>query len=207
MDTVGYVLSFVGGCLVGAVATYRLATDKAEERADLEIAEMERYFEAKIESQKKKLSKVDDSVKKKAEASRNKPNPAELKKKAEEAAVNYTAYSEEPAPSDIQIHSVEPVILQNEDEFGEIEEYNREYWTLYADDILVDNVTRMVIDRNEMLDTIGQKYVDELDKLTGDGMPRNVTWVRNDRYRTYYEIERSYDEYSAVGWEDDEEYR
>lgn len=205
MNTAGYILSFAAGCVVGALATYRLASDKAEERADMEIAEMEKYFESKYERKKKKTV-VDSETKKKAEAAHNKPSIDEIKKKAEEAVVNYTAYSENVKTDDLVIHSVEPVILQTEEEFGEIEEYNREYLIYFADSVLADSITRIVYDRQDTIDAVGLEALKEFDKLTSDGQPKDLVWVRNDRLRTYFEIERSEDEYSAVGWEDDEEY-
>lgn len=206
MDTVGYILAFAVGCLTGGVVTYKLATDKAEERADLELAEMERYFNDKLDKALKKQVKVDASVEKKAAASHNKPMPSEIKKKAEEAAVNYTAYSDGAEPEDPVVHSVEPVILQEEGEFGEIEDYNRIFLKYYADNVLAVDRTRRVLSRQETIDAVGLDAIEELDKLTADGQPKDLVWVRNDPQKTYYEIERSYEEYSDFGWEDDEEY-
>lgn len=201
MDSVGYILAFAAGALVGGLCSYRIAADKADERADLEIEEMRKYFMEKAEGKKKKQR---EQAEEKSKQSVNKPNVADLKKPVIETKVNYTMYSEE-TPDDPVVTS-EPVLLGPDEEFGEREGYSKVFLTYYSDEILVEDSTLKVMNKNDVDKTIGRSALDQFDSLTPSGQPIDLVQVRNDRLRSYFEIARDEREYSeAVGWEADDD--
>lgn len=195
MSKIGYIMSFIGGAFVGAVVAYKLAFDKAEEKADLEIEEMRQYFESKILKQHKAAVEV---AAEKSKQSQNKPSIVELTNvKSDDVdapAVDYTVYSESPqAPVDS-----EPVVLASGDEFGEITHYSRVNLTFYDDLVLADDSTMKTFSKKEAERAVGKA----LEKFRNSDV--DEVYVRNDRTKTYYDIVRSEQEYAvAAGWEED----
>lgn len=198
-NRVGYILSFLAGGLVGAIVAYKFAYDKAEEASDIEIEEMRQYFLNK-DKNTVTVKKATDAAEK-SRQSQNKPSVVELvnvKDKPDTQKVNYTTYSEE-VPEDVNI-TAEPTLV-SEDEFGEIQSYNRVNLTYYDDLILADDSTMRTFKKTEIDQAVGREALDRLNDV-------DEVFVRNDRTRTYYNIVNSDLEYAvAAGMEsDDEEY-
>ena len=198
----GYILAFAAGVVVGGVCSYRIAVDKADERADIEIEEMRKYFLEKADGKKKKRT---EAAAEKSKQSSNKPNVADLTaKKVSTQEVNYTMYSED-IPDDVVI-SDEPVILDDPAEFGEREGYSKIFLTYYADDILAYDTNGKTIGERDTEKTVGHEALHRLGKIGPDGRPIYLIQVRNDQYKTYFEISKDEREYAeAVGWEADDE--
>lgn len=201
--TIGYILAFAGGALVGGFAAYKIAEDKAEERAEMEIEEMRKYFLEKATKRQKKQK--ESTPIEKSKRSQNKPAIADLAQKTSDTqAVNYTMYSES-VPEEVVVTS-EPVILRRDADFGAEEGYSTVYLVYYDDDILADDDTKQVLSKNDMERAIGRKAIDMFKKVDKNGDPIDVVHVRNDRTKTYYEIVRdSREYYEAVGWRADDE--
>lgn len=198
-NRVGYILSFLAGGLVGAIVAYKFAYDKAEEASDIEIEEMRQYFLNK-DKNTVTVKKATDAAEK-SRQSQNKPSVVELvnvKDKPDTQKVNYTTYSEE-VPEDVNI-TAEPTLV-SEDEFGEIQSYNRVNLTYYDDLILADDSTMRTFKKTEIDQAVGREALDRLNDV-------DEVFVRNDSTRTYYNIVNSDLEYAvAAGMEsDDEEY-
>lgn len=200
--TVGYILTFAAGAFIGGLCSYRIASDLAEDRADAEIEEMRKYFLEKAEGKRKKQT---ETAIEKSKQSSNKPNVADLTaNKASTQTVNYTMYSED-IPEDVVV-SDEPMILSDKKEFGEIEGYSEVYLTYYGDDILAYDTTGKTLGEKETEKTVGHEALRRLGKMGPNGKPVYVVYVRNDQYKSYFQIsldEREYTE--AVGWEPDDE--
>ena len=201
-NRVGYILTFIGGALVGAIVAYKFAYDKAEEKADMEIEEMRQYFMNKG-ARKEKVEVAAE----KSRQSQNKPSVVELasvKDKPNTQAVNYTAYSDDPVPEGV-VTTSEPVILDDPNEFGDITHYSRVNLTYYDDLILADDSTMKTFKKGEIDMAIGPNALDRLGEIGPDGRPITEICVRNDRTKTYYNIVQDDREYAvAAGWEDDD---
>ncbi len=201
---VGAILSFLMGGLVGAIVAYKFAYDKAEERADMEISEMRDYFQKK--EKEKGLEEAIEVAAAKSQASRNKPSVDSLSavQKTDGQNINYTMYSEG-HPADVVV-TQEPVLLEDPDEFGDIEGYSRVNMTYYDDLILSEDSTMKALSRADVEKTVGVRNLDRLGEKDENGETIEQIYIRNDRLKSYFSVVRDDRDYQdAVGMEDDGE--
>lgn len=200
-DRIGYVFAFLGGLLVGGFFMYRFAYDQAQEDADREIEEMRKYYQHKNDE---KHRKDREEAAEKSQKSRNKPAVSDLAAKKTDSKVNYTMYSTN-APASVET-VIEPVILDNRDDFGEDETYSQINLVYYSDNILAEEMSHKVLGKGDVERSIGSNALFRFGEKDEDGDPIEQIWVRNDRTHTYYSVVKDDREFvDAVGWEDDGE--
>lgn len=195
------VFTFLMGIVIGGVFMYKYSYEKAHDEADLEIEEMRNYYRDKYE---RKSAKEQESAKEKSKMSRNKPAVSDLTANKVENKVNYTMYSTDTPENVAKV--LEPVILNNQDEFGEDETYSQINLTYYSDNVLAESVTNKVLGKNDVDRSVGKAALYRIGEKDENGEPIDQIWVRNDRTHTYYSVVRDLREFAeAVGWEDDGE--
>lgn len=179
MNKFSVIMTFVAGVIIGAVPSWYFTKKKHEEinRRDIEsVRESLGFMREKYASEEKgtqseeKIESRKESVKEYVDIIKN----AGYKKDAKE----------EERPKFKEPYVITP------DDFYEDDEYERLSFVLFRDDILVDDDYRVVHDIN---DVVGNDSLNHFGEYEDD-----VVYVRNDKYKTIYEIckdERSYEEF------------
>ena len=178
------LLIFAAGLTVGAVAGAVLVKNKVLADAKAEIEEVREYYresrgqkeveEVKIEEVKVEEVKVEPISK---EVLKNKTNIDYSK-----LATKYTSAEEDNQFDD-------PFII-DPSEFGENPEYDTETLTYFADGVLIDDVDDVIDEPDIVVGLDNLKVFEEFGAAS--------IYVRNDLYRTDYEILRDDWNYSDL---------
>lgn len=171
-------LYFVLGVGVGAAGAYFYLKDK-----------FERYAQEEIDSVKEAYHVTNDKL----------PDDPEEKTAAMSVAdrikqnngyVDYSTKVERPVDPVHKPFSEEPEIISEED-YGELDEYEKVTLTYYSDGILADDLSDEIVDDAES--KVGTDYIG---KIVDDG--EDVVFVRNDIEKIDYEIVKSLQTYKEV---------
>ena len=101
---------------------------------------------------------------------------------------------------------IEPVILDNRDDYGEDETYSQINLVYYSDNVLAEALSHKVLGKGDVERSIGSAALFRFGEKDEEGDPIDQIWVRNDRTHTYYSVVKDDREFvDAVGWEDDGE--
>lgn len=193
------LLIFTIGAAVGSIATYKLVKTKAEEianaKSDSEIEEIREYYDNLVKQLKKSEEESDDSnetVSAETVKVTNKPNLSEYTSKLEESG--YVDYST--TKKDYKVEEdkdiPEPYIIDPE-EYGDMEGYDFDELTLWADGVLTDNFDEPV----DINSTIGEDALNHFGEDEDD-----VIHVRNDARQMDYEVLRVLEKYSDIKQEE-----
>lgn len=169
-------LYFLLGVGVGAAGAYFYLKDKFEQYAQEEIDSVKEAYYMKNEKLPEEPKEEADSV-----AERIKRN---------NGYVDYSTKVERPADPAHKPFSEEPEIISEED-FGELDEYEKVTLTYYSDGILADDLSDEIVDDAES--KVGTDYIS---KIVDDG--EDVVFVRNDIEKVDYEIVKSIQTYKEV---------
>ena len=156
-----YALVFAGGVAVGAAASWKVLETKYKQIADEEIASVKELYERKEAELKEEVE----------EAERVEADKTEMK-----SLIN--DYVGE-GGSEAMNFSSEPYVI-SPDEFNELDDYEVESLTYYADGILTDDQDNIIEDV-ELL--IGKGSLTHFGEYEDDSV-----FVRNDDMRTDFEI-------------------
>lgn len=191
------LIMFALGAAVGSIATWKLVKTKYEQIADAEIEEMSNYYHKAMEqldneSEIEEDEDYNETVSAETVKVTNKPNLSEYTSKLEESGyVDYsTTKKDDNVGEDKDIP--EPYIIEPE-EYGDMEGYDFDELTLWADGVLTDNCDEPVDIKN----TIGEDALNHFGKYEDD-----VIHVRNDARQMDYEVLRVLEKYSDIKQEE-----
>jgi hypothetical protein len=165
-------LSFGVGAALGSLISWQLLKDKYKVIADEEIAAVKaRYSEVYGEEEKKEDAPVTKTE--------NKSENSMKDYAAVLAKTGYTNYSDSPDDSKTP-ETKKPYYIITAADFDELDDYESEELTYYADGVLADVANDIVED---VEGTVGVESLSSFDEYGVDAV-----YVRNDVLKTDYEI-------------------
>lgn len=204
------LFAFVAGATVGAAATYFVVKTKYERLAQNEIDSVKEVFARREEELLSHCDEIRDEVAvEKLKLNMNtalKPDLAEIVSKIKEKEQvsapaqdeTYDYYEDDESEEDDDIPQepavVEPPVLTPyvimPEEFGTEEDYELINLTYYADDVLTDDWDNPIEDIEDMVGLESLKHIGEY--------AEDVVHVRNEKYKTDFEIALDEQEFSEV---------
>ena len=183
------LLIFAAGLAVGAVAGAVLVKNKVLADAKAEIDEVREYYREsrgvkEVEEVKEKVEETIDHIQDLIEEHETKPKTEKEHTNYNQIAKMYTSKNEFQTPMYDDPFVIDP------SEFGEIPEYDTETLTYFADGVLVDDVDDVIEEPDIVVGLENLKVFEEFGATT--------VYVRNDIYKTDYEIIRDDWNYSDL---------
>lgn len=190
-------LYFVVGAAVGAVVTYFVVNKAAQDRADAEINESLERLRA---SRRHKREQADEMVKE---------NEARKEELLDKMKSDPTEDVPEMPPEDKEVYKKYASIVSRygalkrdtinvitADEFGDrnFDDYYKQLGFTYYKDGTVANELNEELDWHEVEDTVGVDFM----AYFRDNPNADICYVRNDKNRVDYEIQRVDDIYEAT---------
>ncbi len=184
------LLIFAAGLAVGAVAGAVLVKNKVLADAKAEIDEVRKYYREsrgvveEVEEVKEKVEETIDHIQDLIEEHETKP-------KTEKEHTNYSQITKMYISKDeFQTPMYDDPFVLDPSEFGENPEYDTETLTYFADGVLVDDVDDVIEEPDIVVGLENLKIFEEFGATT--------VYVRNDIYKTDYEIIRDDWNYSDL---------
>ena len=184
------LLIFAAGLAVGAVAGAVLVKNKVLADAKAEIDEVRKYYREsrgvvnEVEEVKEKVEETIDHIQDLIEEHETKP-------KTEKEHTNYSQITKMYMSKDeFQTPMYDDPFVIDPSEFGENPEYDTETLTYFADGVLVDDVDDVIEEPDIVVGLENLKIFEEFGATT--------VYVRNDIYKTDYEIIRDDWNYSDL---------
>lgn len=185
------LLIFAAGLAVGAVAGAVIVKNKVLADAKAEIDEVREYYREsrgvkEVEEVKEKVEETVDHIQDLIEEHETKTKP-----KTEKEHTNYSQITKMYMSKDeFQSPMYDDPFVIDPSEFGENPEYDTETLTYFADGVLVDDVDDVIEEPDIVVGLENLKIFEEFGATT--------VYVRNDIYRTDYEIIRDDWNYSDL---------
>ena len=183
------LLIFAAGLAVGAVAGAVLVKNKVLADAKAEIDEVREYYREsrgvkEVEEVKEKVEETIDHIQDLIKEHETKPQ-------TEKEHTNYSQITKMYMSEDEYLTPMydDPFVI-DPSEFGEIPEYDTETLTYFADGVLVDDVDDVIEEPDIVVGLENLKVFEEFGATS--------VYVRNDIYRTDYEIIRDDWNYSDL---------
>lgn len=209
------VFIFGIGVAIGSMVTYKVVKDKYENLIDAEIESVKESLGYYNKSDEKATVTSDDK--------KEKVDPLKMDKKDYENMIAYhkyhqscdddlaeLEYPEDDEPEEEEHPGVEyeritrdapesgsfkdNIYYISSQEYGILNEYELIDLTLYADNVLCDDMDEIIEDWDQKVGTDYQKY------FGMDPEEPDVIHIRNDIYKCDYEITRDLREYVSVVW-------
>lgn len=182
-NSLSNVIIFAVGAVIGSAVTWKIVKSKYEAISKEEIESVRELYLAKIKRLKEEKSEeVENDISEEVpEESTDEDKDIDNYKKLVEE-LNYAEMEEKDLSK--------PYVI-TPDEFGEMEEYERAFYTLYSDGILTDDFDEIV---NDVDDIIGEENMKHMGEYEPDCL-----FIRNDKIMTDFEIlldEKNYKEAS-----------
>ena len=184
------LLIFAAGLAVGAVAGAVLVKNKVLADATAEVEEVRKYYREsrgiaeEVEEVKEKVEETIDHIQDLIEEHETKP-------KTEKEHTNYSQITKMYMSKDeFQTPMYDDPFVIDPSEFGENPEYDTETLTYFADGVLVDDVDDVIEEPDIVVGLEHLKIFEEFEAPTVN--------VRNDIYKTDYEIIRDDWNYSDL---------
>lgn len=183
------LLIFAAGLAVGAVAGAVLVKNKVLADAKAEIEEVREYYR---ESRGvKEVEEVKEKVEETIDHSRDLIEEHETEPKTEKEHTNYSQITKMYMSKDeYQTPMYDDPFIIDPSEFGENPEYDTETLTYFADGVLVDDVDDVIEEPDIVVGLENLKVFEEFGATS--------VYVRNDIYKTDYEIIRDDWNYSDL---------
>lgn len=183
------LLIFAAGLAVGAVAGAVIVKNKVLADAKAEIDEVREYYREsrgvkEVEEVKEKVEETIDHIQDLIEEHETKPKTEKEHTNYNQIAKMYTSKNEFQTPMYDDPFIIDP------SEFGENPEYDTETLTYFADGVLVDDVDDVIEEPDIVVGLENLKVFEEFGATS--------VYVRNDIYRTDYEIIRDDWNYSDL---------
>lgn len=183
------LLIFAAGLAVGAVAGAVIVKNKVLADAKAEIDEVREYYREsrgvkEVEEVKEKVEETIDRIQDLIEEHETEPKTEKEHTNYNQIAKMYTSKNEFQTPMYDDPFVIDP------SEFGENPEYDTETLTYFADGVLVDDVDDVIEEPDIVVGLENLKIFEELGATT--------VYVRNDIYKTDYEIIRDDWNYSDL---------
>ena len=183
------LLIFAAGLAVGAVAGAVIVKNKVLADAKAEIDEVREYYREsrgvkEVEEVKEKVEETIDHIQDLIEEHETKPQ-------TEKEHTNYSQITKMYMSEDEYLTPMydDPFVI-DPSEFGEIPEYDTETLTYFADGVLVDDVDDVIEEPDIVVGLENLKVFEEFGATS--------VYVRNDIYKTDYEIIRDDWNYSDL---------
>jgi hypothetical protein len=167
---------FAAGLAVGAIAGACLVRNKALEDAKQEVEEVREYYRNKHDEVKEEEPQVEVEV----------PQDVDVVKDI----VKENGYTNYNKPESINVPQYDDPYVIDPSEFGEEPGYDTMTLTYFADGVLVDDVDDVVEEADVVVGLENLKVFEEFGAT--------AVYVRNDIYRTDYEILRDDWNYSDL---------
>ena len=183
------LLIFAAGLAVGAVAGAVIVKNKVLADAKAEIEEVREYYREsrgvnEVEEVKEKVEETIDRIQDLIEEHETEP-------KTEKEHTNYSQITKMYMSKDeFQSPMYDDPFVIDPSEFGENPEYDTETLTYFADGVLVDDVDDVIEEPDIVVGLENLKVFEEFGATT--------VYVRNDIYKTDYEIIRDDWNYSDL---------
>lgn len=183
------LLIFAAGLAVGAVAGAVIVKNKVLADAKAEIEEVREYYREsrgvkEVEEVKEKVEETIDHIHDLIEEHETKPKTEKEHTNYNQITKMYTSKNEFQTPMYDDPFVIDP------SEFGENPEYDTETLTYFADGVLVDDVDDVIEEPDIVVGLENLKVFEEFGATT--------VYVRNDIYKTDYEIIRDDWNYSDL---------
>ena len=182
------LLIFAAGLAVGAVAGAVLVKNKVLADAKAEIDEVREYYRESRGQKDEYVEEVKEVEKKEYELKdiliKDEPKTEKERTNYNQIAKMYTSKNEFQTPMYDDPFVIDP------SEFGENPEYDTETLTYFADGVLVDDVDDVIEEPDIVVGLENLKVFEEFGATT--------VYVRNDIYKTDYEIIRDDWNYSDL---------
>ena len=184
------LLIFAAGLAVGAVAGAVLVKNKVLADAKAEVEEVRKYYREsrgvveEVEEVKEKVEETIDHIQDLIEEHETKPNTETEHTHYSQLTKMYMRKDEFQTPMYDDPFVIDP------SEFGENPEYDTETLTYFADGVLVDDVDDVIEEPDIVVGLENLKIFEEFGATT--------VYVRNDIYKTDYEIIRDDWNYSDL---------
>ena len=183
------LLIFAAGLAVGAVAGAVIVKNKVLADAKAEIDEVREYYREsrgvkEVEEVKEKVEETIDHIQDLIEEHETKPKTEKEHTNYNQIAKMYTSKNEFQTPMYDDPFVIDP------SEFGENPEYDTETLTYFADGVLVDDVDDVIEEPDIVVGLENLKVFEEFGATS--------VYVRNDIYKTDYEIIRDDWNYSDL---------
>lgn len=180
------LLIFAAGLAVGAVAGAVIVKNKVLADAKAEIEEVRDYYRSQRgEVQREEVEEVKEVVEETIDRVQDMIKEHDNKKEH----VNYNKLVQNYNPSKNVVEYDDPFII-DPSEFGENPEYDTETLTYFADGVLVDDVDDVIEEPDIVVGLENLKVFEEYGASS--------VYVRNDIYKTDYEIIRDDWNYSDL---------
>ena len=183
------LLIFAAGLAVGAVAGAVIVKNKVLADAKAEIDEVREYYREsrgvkEVEEVKEKVEETIDHIQDLIEEHETEPKTEKEHTNYNQIAKMYTSKNEFQTPMYDDPFVIDP------SEFGENPEYDTETLTYFADGVLVDDVDDVIEEPDIVVGLENLKVFEEFGATS--------VYVRNDIYKTDYEIIRDDWNYSDL---------
>lgn len=174
------VIIFTVGAAIGSAVTWKIVKDRYEQIANEEIESVKEMYG--------RSDKTDDI------STEDELSEEDKKTYNEEVSrLNYSAFSGSEEKGDKEVSK--PYVIKP-DEFGNEYEYDAVSLNYYADGILTDDFDNIIEDVDG---TVGEESLNHFGEYEEDSV-----FVRNDKYKTDYEILRDNRNFSDVYKSDDD---
>lgn len=174
-----YIFMFAAGAAIGSAVTWKLIKTKYERIAQEEIDSVKEVFSRKeereenAETAKKTAQEMHPEIEFEEDGLPTREFYKELINK------HYGYYANEIKNDNKEVDDMKPYVIPP-DEFGDLLEYDTISLTYYADKVLTDDMDEPVEDVD---DVVGIESLDHFGEWEDDSV-----FVRNDKYKAYYEI-------------------
>jgi hypothetical protein len=180
------IFAFIFGAAVGSAITWKIATTKYDQILQDELNNL--YDELKHNSNDAK-EPIEQIVRERySEHTTEKPDLMAYKQKIKETGYTGDDTIEEEGGSDM---GDKPYVI-SPDEYGDADGYDCESLTYYADGVLTDDWDHPIEDVEAI---VGVESLEHFGDNEGD---EDSVFVRNDRYKTDYEILRDNRKFSEI---------
>ena len=180
------LLIFAAGLAVGAVAGAVIVKNKVLADAKAEIEEVREYYRESRGQKDEHVEEVKEVEKKEYEL-----KDIQVKDEPKTGLTNYSQITKMYMSKDeYQTPMYDDPFVIDPSEFGEIPEYDTETLTYFADGVLVDDVDDVIEEPDIVVGLENLKVFEEFGATT--------VYVRNDIYKTDYEIIRDDWNYSDL---------
>lgn len=175
------LLTFSVGAAAGAVVSWRLLKKKYERIAREEIDSVKEIFSKRNSGLKDELEETNDTVTENIKSEEKNVYNAIVN---EMGYTNYSDITKKETRKQKDEYVIGPYVI-TEDEFGEIDEYETNTLTYYADGVLADDADDVIED---VEDTVGHESLIHLGVEDEQLHLVDSVYVRNDDKKCDYEI-------------------
>ena len=177
------ILIFAAGAAIGSAVTWKMLKTKYEQIAQEEIDSVKEVFSRRENDVKIEIKPSSDSK----PIVKEKPDLAEYAKMLKE--LKYASDEVENEEKGGNDPAYDPYVI-SPDEFGEIDDYETVSLSYYEDGVLADDWDNEIEDVESL---VGEESLSHFGEYEED-----CVYVRNDRYKTDYEILMVLSKYSDV---------